>query len=459
MLMRSRRRFCSSGHSMFRTKSRFALVAGCVLVAACSGQPHGTPTRVIIPRGANFGQATDSLAKAKLVGWPKVFRMYGRLTGGDRNIKPGTYLLKPGTPWSDIVSALNGGHGLVNTITIPEGWDLSQITPQLARTLKVPADSVRAAMRDTALLARLDIPNPTLEGYVFPDTYAFPLGTTARQAVREMVFAFERRWKPDWDSSLADLKINRNDLVTMASIVEREARVPEERPVIAAVYYNRLRRGMLLQADPTIQYALGHHVGRVLYKDLEVASPYNTYIHKGLPPGPIASPGVASLAAAAHPASVPYLYFVASRDGHHEFRTTLQEHTTAIRQVRATLPSRKTKPLMLASAATNTTAGSVSPSAAKPESRTASKTPAKIIAGKTPARTTGKVTVKPASNLTTPVSMATVKPTSKSTVKPASKTTVKPTSKTTVKPTPKKSIKRTATTKRHVPAHTVFLAR
>ncbi len=414
------------------------------MVAACGGEPHGTPTRVIIPRGANFGQATDSLAKAKLVGWPKVFRMYGRLTGGDRNIKPGTYLLKPGTPWSDIVSALNGGHGLVNTITIPEGWDLSQITPQLARTLRVPADSVRAAMRDTALLARLDVPNPTLEGYVFPDTYAFPLGTTARQAVREMVFSFERRWKPDWDSSLVGLKINRNDLVTMASIVEREARVPEERPVIAAVYYNRLRRGMLLQADPTIQYALGHHVGRVLYKDLEVNSPYNTYTHKGLPPGPIASPGAASLAAAAHPANVPYLYFVASRDGHHEFRMTLEEHASAIRQVRAAIPPKKKKPLMLASAATNTPTQSVASPAAKPVSRTASKTPAKTTASKTSAKTTGKVTAKPANNLT---------------ATPASKTTVKPTTKTTVKPATKKSTKRTATTKKRVPAHTVFLAR
>ena len=416
---------------MFRTDIRLALVAGCVLVAACSGEPHGAPTRVIIPRGASFGQATDSLAKGKLVGWPKMFRLYGRLTGGDRNIKPGTYLFKPGTPWTDIISALNGGHGLVNTITIPEGYTISQITPLLARTLKVPADSVRVAMRDKALLARLDIPNPTLEGYVFPDTYAFPIGTTARQAVREMVYAFERRWKPDWDASLTELKINRNDLVTMASIVEREARVAEERPVIAAVYYNRLRRGMRLQADPTVQYALGHHVGRVLYKDLEVASPYNTYVNKGLPPGPIASPGVASLAAAAHPANVPYLYFVASRDGHHEFRTTLDEHVNAIRQVRATAPSRKTKPLMLASAAT---------------------TPAKPTASKTPAKTTGKVTVKPASNLT-------ATPASKTTVKPTTKTTVKPTSKTTVKPATKKSTKRTATTKKRVPTHTVFLTR
>src|SRR6478672_2493115 len=333
---------------MFRIDLRFALVAGCVLMAACGGEPHGTPARVIIPRGASFSQATDSLAKARLVGWPKMFRLYGRVIGGDRNIKPGTYLLKPGTPWSDIVSALNGGHGLVNTITIPEGYTVSQITPLLAKTLHVPADSVEAAMRDTAMLARLDLPNKTLEGYVFPDTYAFPVGTTARQAVREMVYSFERRWRPEWDSSAVDLKINRNDLVTMASIVEKEARLPEERPVIAAVYYNRLRKGMLLQADPTVQYALGHHVGRVLYKDLAVESPYNTYVHKGLPPGPVASPGVASLTAAANPASVPYLYFVASKDGHHEFRTTLEEHTSAVRQVRAAAPAKKPAPRMLA---------------------------------------------------------------------------------------------------------------
>jgi UPF0755 protein len=364
MSMPSPRLFFCNRRSMFRTDNRLALIAGCVLVAACSGSPHGRPSRVIIPRGATFGQATDSLAKAKLVGWPRMFRLYGRLTGGDRNIKPGTYLLKPGTPWSDIVSALNGGHGLVNTVTIPEGYTVSQITPLLAKTLKVPADSVQAAMRDTSLLARLDVPTRTLEGYVFPDTYAFPAGTTARQAVREMVYSFERRWKPDWDTSLTELKINRNDLVTMASIVEKEARVPEERPVIAAVYYNRLRKGMRLQADPTIQFALGRHVGRVLYKDLEIKSPYNTYTNKGLPPGPIASPGVASLAAAAHPANVRYLYFVASRDGHHEFRMTLEEHASAIRQVRAAAP-KKTKPLRVASAATTTRNASAKPAIKK----------------------------------------------------------------------------------------------
>jgi UPF0755 protein len=415
---------------MFRADSRLALFAACTLVAACSGQPHGAATRVIIPRGASFAQAADSLARTGLVGSPRMFRLYGRVTGGDRNIKPGTYLVKHGTPWKDIVSALNGGHGLVNTITIPEGYTLSQITPLLARTLRVPVDSVQAAVRDTALLARLDIPNPTLEGYVFPDTYAFPVGTTARQAVREMVYEFERRWKPEWDSSIVDLKINRNDLVTMASIVEREARLPEERPVIAAVYYNRLRKGMLLQADPTIQYALGHHVGRVLYKDLEIASPYNTYIHKGLPPGPVASPGVASLAAAANPANVPYLYFVASKDGHHEFRMTLEEHTSAIREVRAMTPVRKPAPRLLAMASTGTTAASSatrsSASASRPTTkapaRTTSKTPAKT-ASKTPARTASKTVSKPTGT--------TVKSTSKKSTDRSSSTKKRSSSRTT----------------------------
>jgi UPF0755 protein len=340
---------------MFRTEFRAALAAGCLVLAACGQKPYGPSTRVIIPRGATFADAADSLSKANLVGWRKMFRVYARATGGDRNIKPGTYLLRHGTPWKDIIAALNGGHGLVNTITIPEGYTISQIAPLLARTLKVPVESVQAAVRDTSLLERLDIPNPTLEGYLFPDTYAFPLGTTASQAVHEMVYDFERRWKPDWDARASALKINRNDLVTMASIVEKEARVPEERPVIAAVYYNRLQKGMLLQADPTVQYALGHHVGRVLYKDLAVKSPYNTYINKGLPPGPVAAPGVASLAAAANPANVPYLYFVASPDGHHEFRMTLQEHTSAIREVRAATPAKaSTKPTKTASTKTST---------------------------------------------------------------------------------------------------------
>lgn len=414
------RRFCYNTHSMRRREMRTAFIAACVFIAACAGEPHGAPVRVIIPRGASFGQAAESLSHDGVIGSAKLFTLYGRVVGGDRNIKPGTYLLKHGTPWNSIVDALNGGHGLVNTVTIPEGWSIAQITPALARTLKVPADSVAAAVRDTALLARLDVPNPTLEGYLFPDTYAFPLGTTARQAVREMVYSFERRWKPSWDSAALAMKINRNDLVTMASIVEKEARLPEERPVIAAVYYNRLRKGMLLQADPTVQYALGHHVGRVLYKDLAIKSPYNTYVNKGLPPGPIASPGVASLAAAASPANVQYLYFVASTDGHHEFRMTLEQHANAVRQVRAAMP-RRTPPRMLAMADPAPKASATRATPTKTPLRTSSRTTAPTKSTKT--ASAAKRTVTTSKSTKTPAKSTTRKSTGTSTKKTVSGTT------------------------------------
>jgi UPF0755 protein len=305
-------------------------IAGAILfTAAACGTPHGQPRRIIIPRGATFAQATDSLAHSRIVKWPTGFRILARIRGKDRNIKPGTYLLKPGTSWSEVLSALNGGLGLVNSVTIPEGFALSQILPLLERRLDLSPDSLRAAVRDTALRSRLDVPTETLEGYLFPDTYAFPDGTTARDAVGEMVKRFEREWKPEWDARLTELAMNRNDIITLASIIEKEARLPEERPVISAVYHNRLKKQMLLQADPTVQYALPAHTARVLYRDLEVNSPYNTYQHPGLPPGPIASPGGPSIVAALYPASVDYLYFVAFPDGHHVFRTTLAEHEEA----------------------------------------------------------------------------------------------------------------------------------
>ncbi|MEX2111015.1 MAG: endolytic transglycosylase MltG [Gemmatimonadaceae bacterium] len=410
--------------STFRTDLRSALVAGCVgvtaigvgLLAGCGPTPSGQPTRVIVPRGASFSEAADSLQKAGIIGSRRGFRLYGRIWGGDRNIKPGTYLLKHGTPWRDIVKALNGGRGLVNTLTIPEGYTIQQIKPVLVRRLYVSPEAVDAAVRDTALLRRLNIPTRTLEGYLFPDTYAFPAGTTASQAVREMVRGFERRWQPEWDSLLPELKINRNDLVTMASLVEKEARVPEERPVIAAVYYNRLRRGMLLQADPTVQYAMGRHVNRVYYKDLATKSPYNTYIHRGLPPGPIASPGAASLSAAANPAKVDYLYFVARPDGRHEFRRTLEQHNNARRQVRGLpplpdSPARKAAAQAPAKPAVNTARTPVKSlttstrrTPVKPVARTTVKSPSRATArnpNRTAARSPSRATAKPSPRTTT----------------------------------------------------------
>lgn len=313
--------------------NRSLLCISAALCVAC-GSPTGAPLRVIVPKGATFSAATDSLKKAGLIGSPVLFKLYARVKGADRAIKPGTYLIKHSTPWADIISALHGGHGLVNTITIPEGYTLSQIVPLLAQTLNVPVDSVNVAVTDTVVVNRVGLPAKNLEGYLFPDTYAFPDGTRARDAVGEMVKRFEREWKPEWTARLGAIGLKRHEVVTLASIVEREAKVATERPIIAGVYMNRLKANMLLQADPTVQYARGKHTPRVLLKDLEIDSPYNTYKYPGLPPGPIASPGGASLVAALFPADVPFLYFVAAPDGHHEFRRTLAEHEKAVRQFR-----------------------------------------------------------------------------------------------------------------------------
>jgi len=310
------------------------LLAVGLTVAACA--PTGSPVRVVIPAGSTFRAAADSLASAHVIRSARLFRWYAALTHHDRAIKPGTYLLRPGTGWSSTLDALVEGNGLVHSLTIPEGWDLTNIVPALAQTLSVPPESVAAAVRDSALLDSVGAPSDagTLEGYLFPDTYTFPDGTPARLAVAEMVHEFEHAWRPEWNARRDSLGLSRHQIITLASIVEKEARMSDERPLIAAVYENRLRLHMPLQADPTVQYALGHHVDRVYYKDLDVESPYNTYRHPGLPPGPIASPGTACIAAVLAPASVPYLYFVARPDGHHEFRSTFAEHTEARAQVR-----------------------------------------------------------------------------------------------------------------------------
>lgn len=321
---------------------RLALLAAGIVIGAAlmsevrgSADADGSAARVVIPRGASMRAAADSLAAHDIIGSTRLFRWYASFRGNARAIKPGTYLLPPGAGYATVLDALVNGKGIMTTVVIPEGFDLRDITPALAKALDVPEDSVRAAVTDTAWINQLAVPVPSLEGYLFPATYAFPEGTTAREAVNAMIERFLDAWKPEWDARLQAMSITRHDALAMASIVEKEARKPEERPIISAVYWNRVKAGMLLQADPTVQYALPKHVGRVLYKDLEVESKYNTYKHTGLPPGPIASPGAASIEAALSPADVPYLFFVARADGSHQFTRTFEEHTRAIAQIRS----------------------------------------------------------------------------------------------------------------------------
>lgn len=326
--------------SGLRNRARSAALAAAVVVVACGGGDRGS-ARVTIPPGASVGVAAESLAVKGIIGAPRLFRLYARLTRRDRVVKPGTYLLERGSSWNDALTALTEGRGIVYTVTIPEGWTIATMIPTLAREVKVPEESLQVAVADSAMRGRLQIGTPTLEGYLFPETYVFPDGATARDVVATMVRQFERQWKPEWTARLDSLGMTRHEVMTLASIIEKEARVAEERPVISGVYHNRLQRGMLLQADPTVQYALGGHRARVLYRDLRVDSPYNTYRYPGLPPGPIASPGAASIEAALYPAAVPYLFFVAHPDGHHTFSRTLREHNEAVRRMRGLRQTRE----------------------------------------------------------------------------------------------------------------------
>ena len=304
-----------------------------VTLFACRGG-SGAAARVVIPPGVTFRAAADSLRRVKLISSARLFRAYASFTGRDRALKPGTYVLARNMSWGELIDALTEGRGIVHTFTIPEGWSIADMAPTIAAATGVPADSILAAARDSSLRQSVGAETSSLEGYLFPDTYTFPDGANAHGIVEALVRRFEDVWKPEWNVQLSKLALTRNELLTLASIVEKEARRPEERPVIAAVYLNRLKRGMRLQADPTVQYAIGKHVDRVLFRHLEIDSRYNTYRYSGLPPGPIASPGEASIVASLFPANVPYLYFVAHPDGHHEFRTTFAEHAAAIRAVR-----------------------------------------------------------------------------------------------------------------------------
>jgi UPF0755 protein len=313
---------------------RLGLIVAAIIIAACGGKSSPGLARTTIPRGASVRQAAESLSRVGLIKSPSFFVVYARVFGRGKLIRAGTYELRKDLGYGGILEALAGGKGLVKTFTIPEGFSVTQVVRTMSAKLQVPPESVEVAVRDTALRRRLDVPAASLDGYLFPDTYTLPEGATARMAVALMVKRFESVWKPAWTARLDTVGLTRNDIMTLASIVEKEAKLPEERPVIAGVYMNRLRRGMLLQADPTVQYALPQHQTRLLYSHLRVKSPYNTYMNKGLPPGPIASPGKPSIEAALYPANVPYRYFVAFPDGHHEFRTTVAQHEAVVREAR-----------------------------------------------------------------------------------------------------------------------------
>lgn len=318
------------------------------LVIGCRGPDQGAPReRVYVPRGASLKAVTDSLVAHQVIRSPKWFRAYGRLRGLSRSLKPGLYQFRRGEKWSTVAAMLRSGrtHDLV--LTVPEGLWLTEIADLAATRLSLARDTIPsnirdsflAAARDPALRAEFGIPTvrgvtEPLEGWLLAETYHVAFDSRPRDVVRQMLRQSQAVWDTAADRRAQALGLTRQQVMTLASIVEAEARVHAEQRRIAGVYYNRLKRGMPLQADPTVIYSLGRRVNRVLYRHLEARSPYNTYRNAGLPPGPINNPGAGAIRAALDPEPHSFLYFVARPDGRHMFSATMYQHGDSVRAAR-----------------------------------------------------------------------------------------------------------------------------
>jgi len=307
-----------------------------VFVAACGGVSQGRKTKVTIPRGATFGQAVDSLVSRGVVDHPGWFRLYARARGLPASLKSGVYTFRVDDSWSDVVTALKAGRGDEVRFTVLEGMMAFEVAERARVWLRIPRDSFFAAVKDSALQRELGlVVNPAgVEGYMYPTTYTVPVGIKARDLVRIMTREFTERWNPEWDARVAQMGMTRHQIVTLASIIEAEVRYRPDRPYVSAVYHNRLKRRMALQADPTINYAYQRRLRRVWEKNLQIRSPYNTYLHPGLPPGPISQPSDSSIYAALNPAPAGFIYFVAQPDGKHVFSESYADHLAAIRRAR-----------------------------------------------------------------------------------------------------------------------------
>ncbi len=305
------------------------------------------PIEVAVEPGQGPQEIGESLQDAGVIDSALQFRILVSLLGYDQMLQAGTYEFDPDTPTLQVVLRMRRGVISPHFVTVVEGWRLEQIADAIdgqgSITRQEFLEAAQPALYDFPFLE--DLPRrASLVGYLFPATYYFRRSDTARDVISQMLEAFDARFTPELRREAQDAGLSVHQLLTIASIVEREARVAEERPIIAQVFRTRLRRGIPLEADPTVQYALAadpqivqqydYWKQKLTQADLEVDSPYNTYRVTGLPPGPIASPGLDAITAVIRPADTNYLYFVAKPNGSHAFAETLEEHLENVKRYR-----------------------------------------------------------------------------------------------------------------------------
>ena len=297
-------------------------------------QPGGVNTEIEIPRGATFRQAVEILHDRKLIRDKNIFLLVGRLTGADRRIRAGFYSIWSNMSPLDIFKMIRSGQIIEYEIKILEGDTLLEISEQFEKTGIMKKEDFMTLAKNSDFLNSCEVEAKSIEGYIFPDTYRIPKGVPPEDALGSMIDKMREKFSYELLTRMEDLGMTENEVLTLASIIEKEAVTDPERPLISAVYHNRLKKNMLLQADPTAVYGIKSCREKITREDLLRMTPYNTYKIKGLPPGPIASPGLKSIEAALYPANVPYIYFVSLDDRTHQFSTTIKEHMQAVKQYR-----------------------------------------------------------------------------------------------------------------------------
>ncbi|MCD6098715.1 endolytic transglycosylase MltG [bacterium] len=289
---------------------------------------------IVIPKGYTLQNTARLLTEERIINRPNLFILWAKLLGFDRKIRAGRHRLVGSYSLFGLLRALSQGGSFSIDITVYEGENIYEIAGVVEHKLGIDSLSFLERATNDSLMKAIGIPSTTAEGFLFPETYNIDPGTSADELIAIMYHQFKQEFNSNLRARAESLGMSIRDVVTLASIIEKEAYFPEEMPRISGVYHNRLSSGMLLQACPTVNYALKQFDKRLLYEDLELDSPYNTYKYSGLPPTPIANPGKKAILAALYPEKHDFYYFVSEGEGHHSFSRTEKEHAEAIRTIR-----------------------------------------------------------------------------------------------------------------------------
>ena len=296
--------------------------------------PQGNPydfVKVTIPKGASLNEVGITLKNNNIIHNKQSFQLAVKILGYEKDIPAGRFRIEKASSNYAIIDQLVNGKQLTKKVTIREGWTISMIAKELDEKLGIKTHFFEDEARNKNLLDKWGIQAKSFEGYLFPNTYQFNENELPSDIINVMVQEYKRNLSDDMLVQMNQIKMSEQEVLTLASIIEGEAIYDKERAIISGVYHNRLKKGMRLQADPTIQYILEDGPRRLLNRDLKIVSPYNTYLNKGLPPGPINNPGIESIKAALFPTESDYLYFVARGDGYHTFSKTEKQHNKAKR--------------------------------------------------------------------------------------------------------------------------------